>query len=157
MLVDEAVPVLELLGVPVRVLEEVPVIVLLGVLVLELEAVPVLVLEAVPVLELLAVPVVELLAVPVCVLLDVAVALDEDVAVLLGEAVAVTDMLLKLVSELLGVFVELGDTELVLEVLLVIEGDGVDDVLRMVAMLRPRKVMADMAASASPASQSVDS
>jgi hypothetical protein len=36
------------------------------------------------------------------------------------------------------------------------EGEGVADELRMLAMLRPRKVMLDTAASASPASHSVD-
>ena len=42
------------------------------------------------------------------------------------------------------------------ELLLVIEGDGDEDTLRMDAMLRPRKVMLDTAASASPDSHSVE-
>ena len=40
--------------------------------------------------------------------------------------------------------------------LLVPVGEGDDERLRKVAMLRPRKVMLDTAASASPASHSVD-
>ena len=111
------------------------------------------------------------------------VAVPESVAELLGEAVAGGDVVLLGVAvaellevpvrldELLGVpvLVAVGvpvvDDELVADgvpepvqvTLLEAVDDGDEEALRMDAMLRPRKVMEDMAASASPASHSIDS
>ena len=84
--------------------------------------------DGVPVAEAELVAVVELEAVPVC---------EEEPVV---------------VAELDGVLVELDGVVLMEEM-----GDGADEALLRLAMLRPRKVMDDTAASASPASHSVDS
>jgi hypothetical protein len=95
---------------------------------------------------------------------------DEDVgdgvgvraAEVLGELVDVEDSVLMAVTELViaavnePVNVALPNTADEIVALLVAEGEGDDERLRMLAMLRPRKVMLDTAASASPASHSVD-
>ena len=66
-----------------------------------------------------------------------------------------------LVGEELDVWLVLGEGVSVEELEEVPEGDedkvGDGEALRRLAMLRPRKVMEDTAASASPASHSVDS
>ena len=116
--------------------------------------------EAVLVYELEEVPVVELEGVHV----------REDEAVPELEAVDVRDEELVLVGEELDVSLVLGELENVPEVdgervdvaaldALTLLDDDVDDpvALRRLAMLRPRNVRDDTAASASPASHSVDS
>ena len=72
----------------------------------------------------------------------------EDVPVLDDELVIVA------VSELVPVVLLVEEEEAVW--LLVTDGEGDEEKLRMLAMLRPRKVRLDTAASASPASHSVD-
>ena len=73
----------------------------------------------------------------------------EDVPVLDDELVIVA------VSELVLVVLLVEEEEAVW--LLVTDGDGDEERLRMLAMLRPRKVMLATAPSASPTSHSVDS
>jgi len=81
----------------------------------------------------------------------VLVGAELDVSLVLGEGVPV--------EELKGVVDEerVDVAALVALALLDEDGVGAGDALRRLAMLRPRYVMDDMAASASPASHSVDS
>jgi hypothetical protein len=108
-------------------------------------------LLAVPVLEKVGVLVLLELSVPV--LLTIPVPLKvleleaELVFVLEGDAMLVADKLPVADAELDGVTVA-GEDE---------EGVCAGEALRRLAMLRPRKVMEERAASASPASHSVDS
>ena len=101
--------------------------------------------EGVPICELEAVDEREEELVVVCDELAVPLRLGEGVPVEEPEGV----------SELEGERVKV--SELVVLALLVDDNVGAGDALRRLAMLRPRYVMEDTAASASPASHSVDS
>ena len=144
-----------LLELPIVVgllLDELVVLELAALVLLELGAIVLLELRVLVLLEL---GVLVLLLVELSVLEQLALAVPLPVSELEAEPVPVLEKKLVLVSdELLMAEAELDGNDVVLD-----EGKRVcvGDALRRLAMLRPRKVMEERAASASPTSHRVDS